>query len=246
MTEEYAVSRYEEACALLPGRLRAAAMSISQREKARTEELRLRIGRALYLTTPAGETALPQTRVIRSDLEQVLDRATEYSRYTAAGTMAHGYLTAPGGFRIGVCGTALPTGPGAGTNEGVRDVSSLAIRIPRVREGTARSVLELQCDRCGKTFSREHVVVLDNLVAQELEDEENDDILLLDGVELDLDEAVTTAFILAMDTKNLCSDDCKGLCAKCGADLNLGPCGCGPDVDSRLAALAQLLDKEAE
>ena len=115
-----------------------------------------------------------------------------------------------------------------------------------VLEGTARSVLELQCDRCGKTFSREHVVVLDNLVAQELEDEENDDILLLEGTELDLDETAGTAFILAMDTKNLCSDDCKGLCAKCGADLNLGPCGCGPDVDPRLAALAQLLDKEAE
>lgn len=115
-----------------------------------------------------------------------------------------------------------------------------------VLEGTARSVLELACDRCGKPFSLEKLVVLDSLVAQELEDEENDDILLLDGVELDLDEAVTTAFILAMDTKNLCSDDCKGLCAKCGADLNLGPCGCGPDVDPRLAALAQLLDKEAE
>ena len=89
-------------------------------------------------------------------------------------------------------------------------------------------------------------MVLDSLVAQELEDEENVDILLLDGVELDLDGAVTDAFILAMDTKNLCSDDCKGLCAKCGADLNLGPCGCRPDVDPRLAALAQLLDKEAE
>ena len=115
-----------------------------------------------------------------------------------------------------------------------------------VLEGTARSVLELQCDRCGKSFSREKRVALDSLVAQELEDEENDDILLLDGTELDLDEAVATAFILAMDTKNLCSDDCKGLCAKCGADLNLGPCGCRPDVDPRLAALAQLLDKEAE
>ena len=115
-----------------------------------------------------------------------------------------------------------------------------------VLEGSARSLLELQCDRCGKSFSREKRVALDSLVAQELEDEENDDILLLDGTELDLGEAVSTAFILAMDTKNLCSDDCKGLCAKCGADLNLGPCGCGPDVDPRLAALAQLLDKEAE
>lgn len=115
-----------------------------------------------------------------------------------------------------------------------------------VLEGTARSLLELRCDRCGKEFSREKVVALDSLVAQELEDEENDDILLLDGTELDLDDAAGTTFILAMDTKNLCSDDCKGLCAKCGADLNLGPCGCGPDVDPRLAALAQLLDKEAE
>lgn len=115
-----------------------------------------------------------------------------------------------------------------------------------VLEGTARSLLEPRCDRCGKEFSREKVVALDSLVAQELEDEENDDILLLDGTELDLDDAAGTAFILAMDTKNLCSDDCKGLCAKCGADLNLGPCGCRPDVDPRLAALAQLLDKEAE
>lgn len=115
-----------------------------------------------------------------------------------------------------------------------------------VLEGTARSVLELQCDRCGKAFSREKTVRLDSLLAQELEDAENDDILLLNGAELDLDEAAGTVFILAMDTKNLCSDDCKGLCAKCGADLNLGPCGCGPDVDPRLAALAQLLDKEAE
>jgi uncharacterized protein len=115
-----------------------------------------------------------------------------------------------------------------------------------VLEGTARSTLDLTCDRCGKEFSREKVVSLDSLVAQELEDEENDDILLLDGTELDLDEVVTTAFVLAMDTKNLCSDDCKGLCAKCGVNLNEGPCRCKPEVDPRLAVLAQLLDRETE
>lgn len=115
-----------------------------------------------------------------------------------------------------------------------------------VLEGTASSVLDLTCDRCGKEFSRKKVVQLDSLVAQALEDEENDEILLLDGTELDLDDVVTTAFVLAMDTKNLCSDDCKGLCAGCGADLNREPCRCKPDVDPRLAALAQLLDKETE
>ena len=115
-----------------------------------------------------------------------------------------------------------------------------------VLEGTARSVLDLTCDRCGKAFSREKVVALDSLVAHELEDEENDEIVLLDGNELDLEEVVTTAFVLAMDTKNLCSDDCKGLCAKCGVNLNEGICRCKPEVDPRLAALAQLLDSETE
>ena len=111
-----------------------------------------------------------------------------------------------------------------------------------VLEGTASSLLDLSCDRCGKEFSREKVVELDYLLATELEDEESDEIFLLEGNEIDLDEVAGTAFILAMDTKNLCSDNCKGLCAKCGADLNNGPCGCRPEVDPRLAALAQLLD----
>ena len=115
-----------------------------------------------------------------------------------------------------------------------------------VLNGTARSELDLVCDRCGKEFSREKVVPLDMLLADTLEQEDSEDeIFLLNGNELDLDELVTTAFVLAMDTKNLCSEDCKGLCAKCGADLNLGPCGCRPDVDPRWAALAQLLDDES-
>ena len=112
-----------------------------------------------------------------------------------------------------------------------------------VLEGTVRSVLELACDRCGKEFPREKVVELDSLIAQELEDEEHDEIILLDGSELDLDDVVTTAFVLAMDTKNLCSDNCKGLCGACGVDLNYDTCKCKPEVDPRLAVLAQLLDK---
>ena len=112
-------------------------------------------------------------------------------------------------------------------------------------EGTASSQLELFCDRCGTSFHREKTVALDTLLATELEDEESDEIFLLDGTWLDLDELSTTAFVLAMDTKNLCSEDCKGLCDRCGANLNEGPCRCKPEVDPRLAALAQLLDEKA-
>ena len=111
-----------------------------------------------------------------------------------------------------------------------------------VLEGTARPLLDLVCDRCGKPFSREKAVKLDSLLAQELEDEESDEIILLENGELDLTQVVTEAFVLAMDTKNLCSDDCKGLCPKCGADLNQGPCSCRPETDPRWAALSQLLN----
>ena len=114
-----------------------------------------------------------------------------------------------------------------------------------VLEGTASSQLHLSCDRCGRPFLREQTVPLDTLLAAELENEESeDDIVLLDGTELDLDDLAQTEFILGMDTKNLCREDCKGLCPRCGADLNLGPCGCKRETDPRLAVLAQLLEND--
>ena len=110
-------------------------------------------------------------------------------------------------------------------------------------QAEAATNLHLTCDRCAAPFVREKKLSYETLLATELEDEENDEILLLDGDELDVGEAVATAFILGMDTKKLCSEDCKGLCASCGANLNEGPCRCKPAADPRLAVLAQLLDK---
>lgn len=134
MPGTYEARRYREACALLPGPLRAAALETDGRRAAAAEELRLRVDRPLALTLPEGEAELPGTNVAPGDLEQVLDTATEYSRYAAADALAQGYVTAEGGFRIGVCGTRLSGGL-------MRDVSSLNIRIPRAREGAALPVL---------------------------------------------------------------------------------------------------------
>lgn len=130
--------RYEKACGFLSGRLSPMALDLPRERMAQVEELRLRIGRPLHLALPDGEIPLQQTHVTREDLEYVLDRATEFSRYTAAETLRNGYVTAEGGFRIGVCGTVLST---AGAGEGIRDISSLAIRIPHLREDIARPIL---------------------------------------------------------------------------------------------------------
>ena len=44
--------------------------------------------------------------------------------------------------------------------------------------------------------------------------------------EVDLAPLITEQIMLALPTRPLCSEDCRGLCGGCGADLNLGPCAC--------------------
>lgn len=110
-------------------------------------------------------------------------------------------------------------------------------------KATLSSNLHLHCDSCGKPFEQQMNVPVRRLLATELENEEDDDIILLSGTELNLDAPITDEFIFAMDTKHLCSEDCKGCCPLCGADLNEGPCQCRPATDPRLAVLAQLLEQ---
>lgn len=107
---------------------------------------------------------------------------------------------------------------------------------------TASTTLDAVCDRCAKAIRLPKEVEFRCLLAEELENGENDEIVLLENGEVDLGELARAAFILEMDAKFLCSEDCKGLCPRCGADLNLGPCGCKKDADPRLAVLAKLLE----
>jgi len=57
---------------------------------------------------------------------------------------------------------------------------------------------------------------------------------------IDLTEAVREELLLAVPQYVVCRDDCRGLCPRCGADLNAGPCGCAPETDPRWAALTKL------
>lgn len=109
---------------------------------------------------------------------------------------------------------------------------------------TARTTLDAVCDRCGKAFSQDKEVSFRCMLSEELQNGESDDIVLIEDGMVDVADLARTAFILEMDTKTLCSEDCKGLCARCGADLNLGPCSCEKEPDPRLAVLAKLLENK--
>lgn len=138
MKDSFASEKYEKACKLLPGRLCVPSMEISAEKAAEVEEIRLRMGREVHLTMPGGEFPIPHTRVIGEDFEYILDRVTEFSRYTAEQTLRLGYVTAQGGYRIGVCGSMLSDGV---KSEGIEEISSLSIRIPREKEDIARPIL---------------------------------------------------------------------------------------------------------
>ena len=101
------------------------------------------------------------------------------------------------------------------------------------------------CDRCAADFDREMEIPIDAVLVTELANEENEDewVFPLEGDSADLEDIVRTTFVLNMDSKLLCSDDCKGLCCRCGKNLNDGPCDCRKEIDPRLAALKQLLNK---
>lgn len=109
-------------------------------------------------------------------------------------------------------------------------------------EGILELTIVCECYRCLKEFKKEISLPLQAVLAEELEDEDNPDIFLLDGDYIDLDEVVLTAFVLNTEQRYSCSDDCKGLCSRCGKNLNDGPCSCTVEADPRLAVLGQLLE----
>ena len=103
------------------------------------------------------------------------------------------------------------------------------------------------CARCAKRFSNSVQIPFEITLSDELEDDENPDIWLLDSDgSLDLEEVALNALVLNLDTRFLCSEDCQGLCPRCGKNLNEGPCGCRAEVDPRLAVLEQLFKDEQE
>lgn len=99
------------------------------------------------------------------------------------------------------------------------------------------------CDRCGKEVSRRFVIPFERSLAVSIEAEESDTIIVVPDMKLDLDELVFSEVFVDLPTKHLCSEDCRGICPKCGKNLNDGECGCSKkEIDPRLAKLAELLE----
>lgn len=113
-----------------------------------------------------------------------------------------------------------------------------------VMTGTIRTTLHGVCDRCAGSFDREVSFPIDVVLVAELASEEDEDerVFPMVGTSADLEEIVRTVFVLNLGSKLLCREDCKGICPRCGRNLNEGPCSCRKEIDPRLAPLQQLLN----
>ena len=114
-----------------------------------------------------------------------------------------------------------------------------------VMTGNITTRLHGVCDRCASEFVSDIDFPIDVVLVTELSNEDNEDewVFPLEGDAADLEDIVRTVFVLNMDSKLLCKPECKGLCCRCGKNLNDGPCNCQKEVDPRFAVLKQLLDK---
>ena len=109
---------------------------------------------------------------------------------------------------------------------------------------------QVECDRCLQPvelpvhadFALEYIPgsAYESSEAAELTDAQMS-VSVFDGDVIDVDEIVKEQILLAVPSRVLCREDCKGICPECGLDRNTGECNCVTDnIDPRWAALKNL------
>jgi len=109
-------------------------------------------------------------------------------------------------------------------------------------ETTVRLIMP--CDRCLSDVEKTFPIHIDRRVDMDKKqdgDYDADEFSFIDGCMLDADKLVIDEIVVALPTKILCKEDCKGLCPTCGQNLNEGTCGCtNENPDPRMAAIADI------
>ena len=111
--------------------------------------------------------------------------------------------------------------------------------------------LTIPCERCLKpvlsqidiSFDKE----LDMNKSAEEKIRENDEECFVSDFSLDTDVLIHNEILMNLPMKVLCSADCKGICHRCGANLNDGPCRCqNTELDSRMSKILDVFNQFKE
>lgn len=103
--------------------------------------------------------------------------------------------------------------------------------------GRIHALIEAQCSRCLTSLIKSLDIDFDEKFSKS----PDDDVYPIYEDFINLEEMVVDNLILSVPLKFLCSEECKGLCPKCGKNLNFESCNCEKDdIDPRFAALKDL------
>lgn len=117
--------------------------------------------------------------------------------------------------------------------------------------GYAEITQLMYCDRCLKEVPVKMVLDFSRTVASPDEDDsevlDESDFGVMNGYQIDIEVLVYNELLMNQPEKVLCKPDCKGICKKCGKDLNEGECGCDTFVpDPRMAVLQDIFNANKE
>ena len=113
----------------------------------------------------------------------------------------------------------------------------------------ATLLYQAECARCLTPVSGEFTFSLEKTVATRelldgIEEDKLDDYAIIEDGFLDIDQQILDQLEMEFPSRFLCSDNCKGLCQRCGKNLNEGSCDCGKgEIDPRLAPLQKILEE---
>lgn len=120
-------------------------------------------------------------------------------------------------------------------------------------QGEVDVTIIIPCDRCLSDVPMKLSIAIDKEIALggEVASVPEEDVFeqsaYLDGVRLDVDRLLYGEILVNWPMKVLCREDCKGLCKKCGSNLNDGTCKCDQFVpDPRMAAFQDVFNKFKE
>ena len=117
-------------------------------------------------------------------------------------------------------------------------------------EGNCKFTFQTICDRCLTEVPTTLEIIFERVVTSpeiDTEDEDVDDLSFMEGYQLNVETFMYNEFFGNWPAKILCKDDCKGICLKCGQNLNERDCGCDTFVpDPRMAVIQDIFNANKE
>ena len=118
-------------------------------------------------------------------------------------------------------------------------------------KGEADVCLEMPCSRCLEPVKVPFHLEIDQKVDMKQTDEDRaadlDEQFYINGYNLDVDQLVGNELTLNLPMKVLCSEDCKGICNRCGTNLNHETCDCdNRPLDPRMSVIQDIFKQSKE